>query len=117
MRFLDHSRPFSEVWGGPGVRYEQDGYIFKPNGEEDIPAPVEAVAAPPPPAPKPAPAKHRKPALKATTVLAAQFGGEEFVERFGFPEEPARDVLASYRDPQNADGSMVIAPRAWVDGV
>lgn len=29
---LNRSKPFAEVWGMPGVRYEQDGRQYRPDG-------------------------------------------------------------------------------------
>jgi hypothetical protein len=135
---LDRNRPYAEVIGRPGVGYEQDGRNFRPDGSEVVaPAPVGSQepapgATPnlggggeqPMPQPRPVVQEKRGPgrprkALHASTALAAQFAGydeaPEWVEPLAAPS--ARDVLAPYRDPQEPDGSMVVMPSVWVDGI
>jgi hypothetical protein len=116
---LDFSRPYAEVIGRPGVAYEQDGRNFRVDGrpvDAAPPAPAEAPVTPPQPRPRVAvrPVKQR---LSASTALRHQFGEDvEGLEAI-IPPVPRHDVLAAYRDPQAADGSMVMPAKAWTDGV
>ncbi len=53
MKALDRSRPFGEVYGQPGVKYEQDGILYRENGQPvDATTLVPVNDEPTPPSPR-----------------------------------------------------------------
>lgn len=112
---IDFSRPYAEVHGRDGRLYEQDGHNFRPDGsciDEEV-----LIETASPPLPKVPPKATRRQSLRSETILRQQFGDELDALEIAIPQALRRDVLAAYRDPQNADGSMQKPARVWEDGV